>query len=106
MIKFISKLDIFGIYFVYLQNVNRILHEMITKELIAPKSIVVVGGSKSIVVVGGSDDVHKPGGATLKNLLNTHYAGELYVVNPKCDTAQGVKSYRATRPRESSPTGT
>ena len=58
---------------------------MITKELIAPKSIVVVGGS---------DDVHKPGGATLKNLLNTHYAGELYVVNPKCDTAQGVKSYR------------
>ena len=41
---------------------------MITKELIAPKSIVVVGGS---------DDVHKPGGATLKNLLNTHYAGEL-----------------------------
>ncbi len=58
---------------------------MITKELIAPKSIVVVGGS---------DDAHKPGGATLKNLLNTHYSGELYVVNPKCDSAQGVKSYR------------
>ena len=58
---------------------------MITKELIAPKSIVVVGGS---------DDVHKPGGATLKNLLDTHYSGELYVVNPKCDSAQGVKSYR------------
>ena len=58
---------------------------MITKELIAPKSIVVVGGS---------DDIHKPGGATLKNLLDTHYSGELYVVNPKCDTAQGVKSYR------------
>ena len=58
---------------------------MITKELIAPKSIVVVGGS---------DDIHKPGGATLKNLLDTHYSGELYVVNPKCDSAQGVKSYR------------
>ena len=25
---------------------------------------------------------------------NTHYSGELYVVNPKCDSAQGVKSYR------------
>ena len=58
---------------------------MITKELIAPKSIVIVGGS---------DDIHKPGGATLKNLLDTHYSGELYVVNPKCDSAQGVKSYR------------
>ncbi len=58
---------------------------MVTKELIAPKSIVVVGGS---------DDVKKPGGATLKNLLDTHFAGDLYVVNPKCDIVQGVKSYR------------
>lgn len=58
---------------------------MITKELIAPKSIVVVGGS---------DDIHKPGGATLKNLLDSNYQGELFVVNPKCDTVQGVKSFR------------
>lgn len=47
----------FGIKLVYLQNVSRKTQTMITKELIAPKSIVVVGGS---------DDVHKPGGATLK----------------------------------------
>lgn len=60
-------------------------YDMITKQLIAPKSIVVVGGS---------DDTHKPGGATLKNLINTNYAGEIYVVNPKCDTVQGVLSYR------------
>lgn len=58
---------------------------MITKELISPSSIVVVGGS---------DDTHKPGGATLKNLIDTKYSGELYVVNPKCDTVQGIKSYR------------
>lgn len=58
---------------------------MITKELISPKSIVVVGGS---------DDIHKPGGATLRNLLDTHYDGDIYVVNPKCDIVQGVKSYR------------
>lgn len=61
------------------------MKNMITKELISPKSIVVVGGS---------DDTHKPGGATLKNLLGTGYSGELYVVNPKSDMVQGVKSYR------------
>lgn len=58
---------------------------MITKQLIAPKSIVVVGGS---------DDIHKPGGTTLKNLIETKYSGKLYVVNPKADSAQGIKSYR------------
>lgn len=58
---------------------------MITKQLISPKSIVVVGGS---------DDTHKPGGTTLKNLINTHFQGQLYVVNPKADSVQGVKSYR------------
>lgn len=58
---------------------------MINRQLISPKSIVIVGGS---------DDVHKPGGNTLKNLLDTHYSGDLFVVNPKADSAQGVKSYR------------
>ncbi len=57
---------------------------MVTKELIAPKSVVVVGGS---------DDTKKPGGATLNNLIKTNFAGDLYVVNPKCDIVQGVKSY-------------
>ncbi len=58
---------------------------MITKQLISPKSIAIVGGS---------DDTHKPGGNTLKNLLDTGYKGDLLVVNPKADTVQGVKSYR------------
>ncbi len=58
---------------------------MITKQLISPKSIVVVGGS---------DDIHKPGGTTLKHLIENKFAGKLYVVNPKCDEAQGIKSYR------------
>lgn len=58
---------------------------MINRQLISPKSIVVVGGS---------DDTLKPGGNTLKNLLDTHYSGDLFVVNPKADSAQGVKSYR------------
>lgn len=57
---------------------------MITKELISPRSIVVVGGS---------DDTTKPGGNALKNLIDTSYKGDIYVVNPKNDTVQGIKAY-------------
>lgn len=48
-----------------------------------------------IVVVGGSDDIQKPGGKVLKNLLDGHFSGNLYVVNPKADEVQGVKAYRS-----------
>lgn len=58
---------------------------MITKELVSPRSIVVVGGS---------DDTAKPGGNALRNLIVTGYKGELRVVNPKNDTVQGIKAYR------------
>ncbi|HNS29446.1 MAG TPA: acetate--CoA ligase family protein [Tenuifilaceae bacterium] len=58
---------------------------MITEQLINPRSIVVVGGS---------DDVQKPGGKVLKNLKDHHFSGNLYVVNPKLDEVQGIKSYR------------
>ena len=57
---------------------------MITKELISPESIVVVGGS---------DDTTKPGGNALKNLLDTGYKGILRVVNPKSGYVQGIKAY-------------
>lgn len=50
---------------------------------------------KSVVVVGGSDDITKPGGKVLKNLIDGHFAGNLYVVNPKLDEVQGLKSYRS-----------
>jgi len=55
---------------------------MITKELISPKSIVIVGGS---------EDKQKPGGSVLRNLIDTKYKGKLYVVNPKSEVVQGVK---------------
>lgn len=45
-----------------------------------------------VVVVGGSDDVNKPGGAVLRNLLQSPFRGAVYVVNPKSDSVQGVKS--------------
>jgi Acyl-CoA synthetase (NDP forming) len=57
---------------------------MITKELICPGSIVVVGAS---------NNVHKPGGAIMRNLINGKYAGELRAVNPKEKEIQGIKAY-------------
>lgn len=57
---------------------------MVTRELIQPKSIVVVGGS---------EDIHKPGGKILKNILDHQFDGSLYVVNPKEEQVQGVKAY-------------
>ena len=57
---------------------------MINRELLEPKSIVVIGGS---------NNVHKPGGAVVRNLLQGGYRGTLRVVNPKEDEVQGVKVF-------------
>ncbi|MFR9165873.1 MAG: acetate--CoA ligase family protein [Dysgonomonas sp.] len=61
---------------------------MINRQLINPKSIVVVGGS---------NDKLKPGGSSLDNILKGSFSGDLYVVNAKEDVVQGVKSYRNVR---------
>jgi acetyltransferase len=58
---------------------------MINQQLINPKSIAIIGGS---------DDIHKPGGKVVKNLIDHHFKGALYVVNPKMDQVQGLPSYR------------
>jgi acetyltransferase len=57
---------------------------MVNKELINPRSIVVVGGSKK---------TSKPGGNCVRNIINGDFKGELYVVNPKETEVQGLKSY-------------
>ncbi len=54
---------------------------MIAKELIAPKSIAVIGAS---------NDDKKPGGKILKNLISENFAGKLYPVNPKETEIQGL----------------
>lgn len=59
---------------------------MINKELISPKSIVVVGGS---------NDLSKPGGSALRNLIAGKFNGELSVVNPSGDSIQGIEAYRS-----------
>ena len=58
---------------------------MITTQLTHPKNIVVVGGS---------NDIHKPGGKVLKNLIDGNFEGDLFVMNPKEDEVQGIKSFR------------
>ena len=61
---------------------------MINEKLLNPRSIVVVGGS---------EDITKPGGKVLKNLIDGGFQGDLYVVNPKLDTVQGIKSFREVK---------
>ncbi|GAB6009721.1 acetate--CoA ligase family protein [Dysgonomonas reticulitermitis] len=56
------------------------------KELINPKSIVVVGAS---------DNILKPGGSVLHNLIHGTFDKELYVVNARGGTIQGVKAYKS-----------
>ncbi len=51
----------------------------------------------SIVVIGGSENTHKPGGKVLENLLHGPFRGDLYVVNPKAEMVQGVKSFHDVR---------
>jgi len=59
---------------------------MINKQLTHPQSIVVVGAS---------NDIQKPGGKILKNILDGKFSGELYVINPKEDIVQGVRSFKS-----------
>ena len=61
---------------------------MINRELLDPKSIVVIGGS---------NNVHKPGGAVVRNILQGGYQGTLRVVNPKEDEIQGIKVFHDAR---------
>ena len=57
---------------------------MIAKELLDPKSIVIVGASS---------DIYKPGGRVLMNIKKSPFKGQLYAVNPKETEVQGVKCY-------------
>ncbi|MDD4670850.1 MAG: acetate--CoA ligase family protein [Bacteroidales bacterium] len=60
---------------------------MITRQLISPKSIVVIGGS---------DDIHKPGGTILQNLIDNKFEGQVLVVNPKATgNIHGLPTYHA-----------
>lgn len=57
---------------------------MLHKKLLNPSSIAVIGGSDRLDHIGGS---------VLKNLIDRKYNGDLYVVNPKKEKVQGIRSY-------------
>jgi acyl-CoA synthetase (NDP forming) len=61
---------------------------MLNRQIIDPKSIVVVGASNSIT---------KPGGKLFHNILTGTFSGALYALNPKEDTIQGLPSYRKVK---------
>lgn len=58
----------------------------VTKQLVNPQSIVVVGAS---------NDTAKPGGAILRNIIEGGFKGQLHVVNPKEEEIQGIKCSKA-----------
>ena len=68
---------------IFVEN-SKLNSDMITTELIHPKSIVVAGASNNVC---------KPGGAVLKNLIEGGFEGELRAIHPKEETVQGVKTY-------------
>ncbi len=61
---------------------------MIHQSLIAPKSIVVVGGS---------DNPNAPGGKILENLIKNQYKGQIFVVNPKKDKVRDLPTFKDVR---------
>jgi len=58
---------------------------MINEKLLRPDSIAVIGASNNI---------SKPGGKIVKNLLEHSFPGKLYLVNPKDQQIQAMKSYK------------
>jgi len=59
---------------------------MINKQLINPKSIVIVGGSNNVT---------KPGGKIVKNILDGNFKGDLFVVNPRERHVQSIDCYES-----------
>jgi acetyltransferase len=49
---------------------------------------------ESIVVIGASNNISKPGGKIFHNIRNGTFKGQLYALNPKEDTIQGLPSFR------------
>jgi acetyltransferase len=71
------------------KQINNSTNQQININMINPKLL----NPQSIVVCGASSDIHKPGGKSLKNLLESPFKGQIYAVNPKETEVQGVKCY-------------
>jgi acetate---CoA ligase (ADP-forming) len=58
---------------------------MVNRQLLDPRSIVVVGGS---------NDKSKVGGALINNLTENNFKGKIYAINPKEDEVQGFPCFK------------
>jgi acetyltransferase len=50
---------------------------------------------RKVALFGASDRENSVGGVVFKNLLSSDYKGEIFAINPKHDTVQGVKAYKS-----------
>ncbi|MBS7626689.1 CoA-binding protein [Candidatus Bathyarchaeota archaeon] len=48
---------------------------------------------ESVAIIDASDKIDKVGGAITRNVLNSNYSGEVYLVNPKLPRIFGRKAY-------------
>jgi len=79
---FYDRLNLsFGKYQIVSTFQARLTPIMINSKLLNPRSIAIIGGS---------DDVTKAGGKVLKNMLDSNFGGEIFVVNPKAPVVQGL----------------
>ncbi len=49
---------------------------------------------QEIAVIGGSDNPNSPGGKILENLMEQHYKGQIYVVNPKKEHVKNLPTFK------------
>lgn len=59
---------------------------MVTKELINPSSIAVIGAS---------NDIATPGGSLIKNLIISNFRGNIFPISNKESTIQGIRSFKS-----------
>ena len=61
---------------------------MVNEQLLNPRSIAVIGASNNI---------QKTGGKVLYNIIQNHYKGQVFAVNPKETEIQGVKTFASVQ---------
>ena len=59
----------------------------------APDAFSALLSPASVAIVGASDDVTRIGGRPLRYMRESGFKGQIYPVNPKRDTVQGLKAY-------------
>lgn len=67
---------------------------MNSKMIITRRPLSKLLDPKSVAVIGASDDPKRIGGRPLQYLLTGTFAGQVYAVNAKRNTVQGIQAYK------------